>query len=100
MNFDYSQIEINSALGCLMAFKQAYKEEDGVITIGNIRDLIDKIDLIEKCVRKQKNIPADAEKHFKFFGKMEWVKYCPSCGTILHPENDQKFCSMCGQKFY
>lgn len=91
--------EINSALYCLMDFKRAYKEENGTITIGDIRDLIDNIDIIEECVRKQKRVPATAERHFGFLGKMEWIKHCPSCGTMVNPENGQKFCSMCGQKF-
>ena len=39
-----------------------------------IRELIDNIDLIENCVMKQKAIPVKPEKHFKLFGKMEWIK--------------------------
>ena len=46
---------INSALNCLREFKQSYKEENGVVTIGSVRDLIDNIDLIENCVMTKSN---------------------------------------------
>ena len=92
-----TQINISSTLSCLRTFKQAYKEENGVINIGDIRDLIDKIDLIESCVNKQKEIPTDNEKEFSLFGKMKWNHFCPSCGAVFHKENGQ-FCSKCGQK--
>ena len=89
---------INSALKCLREFKQSYKEENGVVTIGSIRDLIDNIDLIENCVMKQKAIPVKPEKHFKLFGEMEWIKHCQCCGAVVYPEREEQFCIECGQK--
>ncbi|MGN1177023.1 MAG: hypothetical protein ACI4S1_16385 [Roseburia sp.] len=97
-DFNYNQDKINSAICCLMDFKKSYKENNGTITIGDIRDLINNIDFIEKCVKKQKYIPTNAEKHFKLFGKMEWVEYCPSCSNIIHSGKGQRYCSNCGQK--
>ena len=94
----YSRAELGSALCCLRTFKQAYSEENGKVTIGDIRDLIDRIDLLEYCVKKQKDIPTDAERHFSFFGKMKWIKRCRSCKTIVNSIHGQ-FCPNCGQKF-
>ena len=92
----YSQAEIGSALTCLRTFKEAYKEENGVISIGDIRDLIDKIDLIEDCVKKQKDVPIEKEIQFGLFRK-KLVYCCRLCGAEIN--YDGQFCSECGQKF-
>lgn len=94
----YSQAEIGSALSCLRIFKQAYKEENGTITVGDMRDLIDKINLIEDCVKKQKNIPTNDKKQFGLFGKMKRIKHCRICNTVVDKTCEQ-FCFNCGQRF-
>lgn len=94
---DNKRIEdISSVLCCLREFKQGYKEENGVITIGNIRDLVDKIDFIEECIKKQKDIPVKRKRCFSLFGKWKWIKYCQSCGNTVEYG---KYCSECGQRF-
>lgn len=49
--------EINAALISIQQFKIAYSNENGVITVGDIKDLMANIDTIEECVRKQKENP-------------------------------------------
>ena len=94
----YNQSEIGSALTCLRTFKEAYKEENRVISIGDIKDLIDKIDLIEDCIKKQKNIPTNDEKQFGIFGKRKRIKHCRICNAVVDATYGQ-FCSECGQRF-
>ena len=94
---NYKRIEdINNTLFYLREFKQAYKEENGVITVGDIRTLIDRIDLIEECIKKQKDIPIRRRKQFKLFGKVERTKHCRLCDTMLEYVN---YCPECGQRF-
>ena len=90
---------MSNTLSCLRIFKQEYKEENSMLTVGDIRNLIDKIDLIEYCINKQKSIPLKKEKHFKLFGKIEWFTYCGSCGKMVDSKQGC-FCPKCGQKFY
>lgn len=90
---DYSR-----ALSCLEEFARTYKDENGVMTVGNIRDLINHIDLIKDCVNKRRCIPTKNKMHFKLFGYSEWVKYCGSCGSRVYSEQGG-YCPKCGQRF-
>lgn len=90
------QMRIDNVLSCLRIFKQAYKKEYGIVTIGDIRNLIDNIDFIEDCIRKQKSIPVDVEKHITMLGKNKLFYRCHSCKSIV--EHGDNFCSNCGQK--
>lgn len=44
--------KINAALFSIQQFKIAYSNENGVITVGDIDDLMANMDTIEECVRK------------------------------------------------
>lgn len=97
----YKQNEINDALLCLISFKQGYKEENGTITIGEIKGLIDKIDLIKDCVEKQRRIPTNDVPRFNLFGELKQIyHYCASCNSIVDSTCGNKFCPKCGQRFY
>lgn len=63
--------EINAALISIQQFKIAYSNENGVITVGDIKDLMANIDTIEECVRKQKRIPTTNEREFGLLGKQK-----------------------------
>lgn len=45
--------KINAALISIQQFKIAYSNENGVITVGDIDDLMANIDTIEECVRNE-----------------------------------------------
>lgn len=79
-------------------YRRGYKVEHGTITVGDIENLIDNIDLIIDCVRKQKAIPTIDEKYFIMFKKTEIIKSCRTCNSIVDVSKGQ-FCSKCGQKF-
>lgn len=98
MRNHYNTAEISSALASLREFIQDYEEKDGIQRVGDISDLVDKADVIEFCMNKQRNVPANAVKQFKLFGKMEWIKFCNTCGTRLDSEQGC-FCPKCGQRF-
>ena len=66
--------EINAALISIQQFKIAYSNENGVITVGDIENLMANIDTIEECVRKQKRIPTTTEREFGLFGKSKIVQ--------------------------
>ena len=91
---------ISSLLNILITFKLAYKEENGVIIIGDIRDLINNIDLLEECVRKQKRLPMNVELKQRLFGNIYKVYSCPSCGFEFSEKMGCNFCSNCGQKIW
>lgn len=63
--------KINAALIFIQQFKIAYSNENGVITVGDIDDLMANMDTIEECVRKQKRIPTNIEEEFGLFGKKQ-----------------------------
>lgn len=90
---DYSRV-----LCLLDEFKRAYKEENGVLTVGNIENLVNYVELIKDCVNKRRDKPTKNEKIFKLFGKMEWIKYCSSCGAMVDSEQGY-YCPKCGQRF-
>lgn len=90
------QSEISKTLSILRVFKEAYKEENGVITIGEIQDLVGKIDLIVKCVQKQKNKPTKVKRTFRIFGRENKIFYCGSC--LSEVGVDHIYCPTCGQK--
>lgn len=92
------QAELANTLSILRIFKYAYKEENGVITIGEIKDLVDKIDLIEKCVCKQKRRPIHIKRTVGIFGRTNEHYNCPSCLSEI--EEVQNYCPVCGQKVY
>lgn len=89
--------EINAALISIQQFKIAYSNENGVITVGDIKDLMANIDTIEECVRKQKRIPTINEREFGLFGKLKIVHRCSICGSNVYSTNI--YCPQCGQKF-
>lgn len=94
----HNEINLSSALIALDNYRRGYKVEHGTITVGDIEGLIDNIDFIIACVKKQKAIPTNDKKYYKMFGKMEWIKCCRTCDSIVDISNGQ-FCSKCGQKF-
>ena len=63
----------SKSLSCSEKFKRAFRKENGVITIGNIEDLINY--------------------KTKYCG---W--YCRSCGTMVDSEQGY-YCPKCGQRF-
>lgn len=89
--------KINAALTALYQFKIAYNNKDGIMTIGDIDDLMANMDTIEECVRKQKRIPTTTEREFGLFGKSKIVHYCKICGDNVYSTNI--YCPQCGQKF-
>lgn len=89
--------EINAALISIQQFKIAYSNENGVITVGDIKDLMANIDTIEECVRKQKRIPTTNEREFGLVGKSKIVHRCSICGSNVYSTNT--YCPQCGQKF-
>lgn len=89
--------KINAALFSIQQFKIAYSNENGVITVGDIDDLMANMDTIEECVRKQKRIPTTTEREFGLFGKSKIVHYCRICGANVYSTN--VYCIQCGQKF-
>ena len=89
--------KINAALFSIQQFKIAYSNENGVITVGDIDDLMANIDTIEECVRKQKRIPTTNEREFGLFGKSKIVHRCSICGSNVYSAN--VYCPQCGQKF-
>ena len=86
---------INNVLFLLREFKQAYKEENGVVTIGNIRDLVDEIELIEECVKKQKEVPTKIKKSIGMFGRWRLIRHCGLCDAVIEHGH---YCPACGQK--
>lgn len=90
--------EINAALISVQQFKIAYSNENGVITVGDIKDLMANIDTIEECVRKQKRIPTTNEREFVLLGKSKIVHRCSICGSNVYSINT--YCPQCGQKFF
>lgn len=98
INRKYGMGDVSNALFILSIFKEQYTEKDGVITIGDIRNLIDNIDLMKCCLGKQKPIPANYEAQYKLFGELEYIPYCNSCGRRLYPKQGS-FCPKCGQMF-
>lgn len=88
--------KINAALNALCNFKMAYSNENGIITVGDIADLMTNIDTIEECVRKQKRIPINAERKFGLFGKSKIVRHCRKCGSDI--SSSDMYCHKCGQK--
>lgn len=76
--------EINATLISIQQFKIAYSNENGVITVGDIKDLMANIDTIEKCVRKQKRIPTTNEREFGLLGKSKIVHRCSICGSNIY----------------
>mgnify|MGYP000012149982 FL=1 len=89
--------KINAALISIQQFKIAYSNENGVITVGDIDDLMANIDTIEECVRKQKRIPTNNERKFGLFGKSTIIHQCRICGSNVYSTNI--YCPQCGQKF-
>lgn len=89
--------KINTALISIQQFKIAYSNENGVITVGDIDDLMANMDTIEECVRKQKRIPTTTEREFSLFGKSKIVHYCRICGSNVYSTN--VYSPQCGQKF-
>lgn len=69
----------------------------GVITVGDIDDLIANMDTIEKCMRKQKRIPTNDEREFGLFGKSKIIHHCGICGSNVY--STYTYCPQCGQKF-
>ena len=90
--------EINAALISIQQFKIAYSNINGVVTVGDIEDLMANINTIEECVRKQKRIPTTTEREFGLFGKSKIVHQCRTCGTNVSSTNI--YCPQCGQKFF
>lgn len=87
--------KINVALTALYQFKIAYNNKDGIMTIGDIEDLMANMDTIEECVKKQKRIPTSIEKEFGLFGK-SIVHHCRKCGSNI--SSSDIYCHKCGQK--
>ena len=92
------QSELCETLSILRIFREAYKEENGVITIGEIRDLVDKINFIEKCVQKQKRKPMEIERTFGIFGRENKIYRCGSC--LSEVSVNHIYCPICGQKMF
>lgn len=90
------QSELSETLSILRIFREAYKEENGVVTIGEIQDLVDKINLIEKCVQKQKHKPMKIERTVGIFGRENKVYCCGSC--LSEVSVNHIYCPICGQK--
>lgn len=88
--------KINAALTALYQFKIAYNNKDGIMTIGDIEDLMANMDTIEECVKKQKRIPTNIEKEFGLFGKKSIVHHCRKCGSYISLSDI--YCHKCGQK--
>ena len=88
--------KINAALISIQQFKIAYSNENGVITVGDIDDLMANMDTIEECVRKQKRIPNNAKRKFGLFGKSKIVRHCRKCGSDI--SSSDMYCHKCGQK--
>lgn len=89
--------EINAALISIQQFKIAYSNINGVVTVGDIEDLMANINTIEECVRKQKRIPTNNERKFGLFGKSTIIHQCRICGSNVYSTNI--YCPQCGQKF-
>ena len=81
----------------LNKFENDYK--NSYILTNDIDKLITHFELIKKCINKQKCIQTIDKKRFKFFGDVEYIKYCSVCDNKLNPKLGQ-FCPKCGQKFY
>ena len=91
-------IEANGALSAVRIYKEAYSNKDGVLTVGDITDLMNHIDFIEKCIQKQRRIPTEIIRIRKLFGKDEYIHTCKFCGKIINKGDN--YCSKCGQKVY
>lgn len=89
--------EINAALISIQQFKIAYSNINGVITVGDIENLMANINTIEECVKKQKKIPTTTEREYGLFGKSKIVHRCRICGSNVYYTN--VYCPQCGQKF-
>lgn len=89
--------KINTALISIQQFKIAYSNENGVITVGDIDDLMANMDTIEECIIKQKRIPTNNEREFGLLGKSKIVHRCSICGSNVYSTNT--YCPQCGQKF-
>lgn len=88
--------EINAALISIQQFKISYSNENGIITVGDIEDLMANIDTIEECVRKQRRFPTNNKREFSLFGKSTIVHQCGICGSNVYSTNT--YCPQCGQK--
>lgn len=89
--------KINAALISIQQFKIAYSNGNGVITVGDIDDLMANMDTIEECIIKQKRIPTTNEREFGLLGKSKIVHRCSICGSNVYSTNT--YCPQCGQKF-
>lgn len=89
--------KINAALISIQQFKIAYSNENGVITVGDIDDLMANMDTIEECIIKQKRIPTTNEREFGLLGKSKIVHRCSICGSNVYSTNT--YCPQCWQKF-
>lgn len=73
--------KINAALISIQQFKIAYSNENGVITVGDIDDLMANMETIEECIIKQKRIPTTNEREFGLLGKSKIVHRCSIYGS-------------------
>jgi len=91
--------KVNRCLSILRIYKDSYKEKDGVVTVGDVRDLIENIDFIEECVSKQKREIPNKIKRKKFFSeKYKEINLCRVCNNTL--DLGDNYCSKCGQRIW
>lgn len=95
---DFRMSDLSMVLCLLEEIKRTYKNKDGILTVGNIEELVNYVELIKDCVYKRREKPAKNEMIFKPFGKIKWVKCCSSCGSRVDSEKGY-YCPNCGQRF-